>query len=51
MSPFHQSVVDHSVFLAVFLDLSPRGLFRWPRCSEVSPMATLDSWIKCPEAG
>ncbi len=22
-----------------------------PRCSEVSSMATLDSWIKCPEAG
>ncbi len=22
-----------------------------PRCSEVSPMAMLDPWIKCPEAG
>ncbi len=53
MSPFPKSVADSSVFPTVFL--SPPGIiqvaFFSPRCSEVSPMATLDSWIKCPEAG
>ncbi len=40
--------VSHGVSFASW-DYSS-GLFS-PRCSEESPMATLDSWIKCPEAG
>ncbi len=30
MSPFPQSVANPSAFPAVFLDPSPRGLFKWP---------------------
>ncbi len=49
MSPFPQSVADSSTFPAVFL--SPPGIIKYLcqlRCSEESPMATLDLCIKCP---
>ncbi len=53
MSPFSQPVTNSSASPAVFL--SPPGIieaaFVKPQCSEVSPMATLDPWLKCPEAG
>ncbi len=55
MSPFPQSVADSSTFSTVLLGPSPPGGYSGghcsPPCSEVSPMATLASWIKCPEAG
>ncbi len=53
MSPFPQSVADSSAFPAVFLlpPLDCSGGLCSPLCSEVFPMATLDLWIKCPEAG
>ncbi len=55
MSPFPQSVADPSAFLAVLLDPSPPGDYASGHCSPprsgVSQVATLDSWIKCPETG
>ncbi len=53
MSPFPQSVADSSTFPAVFL--SPPGIIEADlcqlRCSEESPVATLDLCIKCPGSG
>ncbi len=54
MSPFPQSVADSSTSPTVFL--SPPAVIqvvivRSTLCSEVSSMATLGPWIKCPESG
>ncbi len=53
MSPFPQSVAYSSASPAMFP--SPPGIIEAAfvnlGASEVSPMATLDPWIKCPEAG
>ncbi len=49
MSPFPQSVADSSAVPVA------SGVYSGGHCSlplsEVYPMAMLDSWIKCPEAG
>ncbi len=55
VSPVPQSFADSSVFPAVLLDPSTPGVIQVAivllHVSEESPMATLDTWIKCPEAG
>ncbi len=55
VSPVPQSFADSSVFPTVLLDPSSPGVIQVAivllHVSEESPMATLDTWIKCPEAG
>ncbi len=50
MSPFSQSVTNSSASPAVFLLLP--GIIEAAFVNlGVSPIVTLDPWIKCPEAG
>ncbi len=53
VSPFSQSVSDSSAVSrgVSFASWDYSDGLCSTRCSEVSPMATLDLWIKCPESG